>query len=235
MNAYCLTLNDTNIAIEKKDIKHLHISVCPPDGSVHVSCPIALNNESLRLSLIKRLPWIKEQQQNFLNQNRQSKRRMLERESHYLFGKRYLLKIEHTIKKHFVLQSPKYLILHVHQKTSLKNRLKVLENYYRQVLREKIQTYINQYEKILNESIQSFKIQKMKRIWGSCNATKRTLLFNLELIKAPSKGIEYVVVHELLHLKVRHHNEYFRDLLSLYLPNWQRARASLKETYLERS
>ncbi|GAA9275674.1 hypothetical protein TH0213_02380 [Helicobacter pylori] len=111
----------------------------------------------------------------------------------------------------------------------------LLENYYRQVLREKIQTYINQYEKILNESIQSFKIQKMKRIWGSCNATKRTLLFNLELVKAPSEGIEYVVVHELLHLKARHHNEYFRDLLSLYLPNWQRARASLKETYLERS
>lgn len=85
---------------------------------------------------------------------------MLERESHYLFGKRYLLKIEHTTKKHFVLQNPKYLILHVHQKTSLENRLKVLENYYRQVLREKIQTCINRYEKILNESIQSFKIQK---------------------------------------------------------------------------
>ncbi|GAA7182276.1 hypothetical protein HpCS39_01030 [Helicobacter pylori] len=125
--------------------------------------------------------------------------------------------------------------MHVHQKTSLENRLKVLENYYRQVLREKIQTYINQYEKILNESIQSFRIQKMKRIWGSCNIAKRTLLFNLELAKAPRKGIEYVVVHELLHLKTRHHNEYFRDLLSLYLPNWQRAKASLKETYLERS
>ncbi|WQX06808.1 M48 family metallopeptidase [Helicobacter pylori] len=111
----------------------------------------------------------------------------------------------------------------------------LLENYYRQVLREKIQTYINQYEKILNESIQSFKIQKMKRIWGNCNITKRTLLFNLELAKAPSEGIEYVVVHELLHLKARHHNEYFRDLLSLYLPNWQRAKASLKETYLEHS
>ncbi|WRD37433.1 M48 family metallopeptidase [Helicobacter pylori] len=213
MNAYCLTLNNTNIAIEKKNIKHLHISVCPPDGSVHVSCPLALNDESLRLSLIKRLPWIKEQQQNFLNQNRQSQRGMLERESHYLFGKRYLLKIEHTIKKHFVLQSPKYLILHVHQKTSLENR----------------------YEKILNESIQSFKIQKMKRIWGSCNIAKRTLLFNLELAKAPRKGIEYVVVHELLHLKARHHNEYFRDLLSLYLPDWQRAKASLKEAYLKYS
>ncbi len=215
--------------------KIISIHTNPPDGSVHVSCPLNLNDESLRLSLIKRLPWIKEQQQNFLNQNRQSQRGMLERESHYLFGKRYLLKIEHTIKKHFVLQSPKYLILHVHQKTSLENRLKVLENYYRQVLREKIQTYINQYEKILNESIQSFKIQKMKRIWGSCNIAKRTLLFNLELAKAPRKGIEYVVVHELLHLKARHHNEYFRDLLSLYLPNWQRAKASLKETYLEYS
>lgn len=111
----------------------------------------------------------------------------------------------------------------------------LLENYYRQVLREKIQTCINQYEKILNESIQGFKIQKMKRIWGSCNIAKRTLLFNLELAKAPSEGIEYVVVHELLHLKARHHNEYFRDLLSLYLPNWQRAKASLKETYLKYS
>ncbi|MGL2860720.1 M48 family metallopeptidase, partial [Helicobacter pylori] len=93
----------------------------------------------------------------------------------------------------------------------------------------------NQYEKILNESIQSFKIQKMKRIWGSCNIAKRTLLFNLELAKVPSEGIEYVVVHELLHFKARHHNEYFRDLLSLYLPNWQMAKASLKETYLEYS
>ncbi|PUD00593.1 metal-dependent hydrolase [Helicobacter pylori] len=111
----------------------------------------------------------------------------------------------------------------------------LLENYYRQVLREKIQTCINQYEKILNESIQSFRIQKMKRIWGSCNIAKRTLLFNLELAKAPRKGIEYVVVHELLHLKAHHHNEYFRDLLSLYLPDWQRAKASLKETYLEYS
>ncbi|WP_033601665.1 M48 family metallopeptidase [Helicobacter pylori] len=233
MDVYHLTLSDTHIVIEKKAIKHLHISVCPPNGSVHVSCPLTLNDEGLKLSLIKRLPWIKEQQRNFLNQNRQSQREMLERESHYLFGKRYLLKIEHTQKNHFVLQSPTHLILHARQNTSLENRLKALEKYYRQVLREKIQTYINQYEKVLNESIQGFKIQKMKRIWGSCNALKRTLLFNLELVKAPSEGIEYVVVHELLHLKARHHNEYFRDLLSLYLPHWQRAKASLKETYLE--
>ncbi len=86
MNAYCLTLNDTDIIIEKKDIKHLHISVCPPDGFVRVSCPLALNDESLRLSLIKRLPWIKERQQNFLNQNRQSKRGTLERESLIFLG-----------------------------------------------------------------------------------------------------------------------------------------------------
>lgn len=92
MNAYCLTLNDTNIVIEKKDIKHLHISVCPPDGSVRVSCLLALNDESLRLSLIKRLPWIKEQQQNFLNQNRQSQRGMLERESHISFWETLFVK-----------------------------------------------------------------------------------------------------------------------------------------------
>ncbi|GAA8804321.1 hypothetical protein BTM151_04750 [Helicobacter pylori] len=113
----------------------------------------------------------------------------------------------------------------------LKSVRKLLQTSFKR----KIQTYINQYEKILNESIQGFKIQKMKRIWGSCNIAKRALLFNLELAKAPSEGIEYVVVHELLHLKARHHNEYFRDLLSLYLPNWQRAKTSLKETYLEYS
>lgn len=120
-------------------------------------------------------------------------------------------------------------------KNKLKKSLKSVRKLLQTSLKRKIQTYINQYEKILNESIQGFKIQKMKRIWGSCNMAKRALLFNLELAKAPSEGIEYVVVHELLHLKARHHNEYFRDLLSLYLPNWQRAKASLKETYLEYS
>ncbi|AFI05845.1 M48 family metallopeptidase [Helicobacter cetorum] len=233
MNTHRLIVGNIDIIVERKDIKHLHLSVRPPNGLVHVSCPLKLSLESIKLSLITRLSWIKEQQQNFLNQNRQSKREMLEKESHYLFGKRYLLTIKNTTQKHFVLQTPKHLILHVNKNTSPKNRQKVLENYYRQALREKIQTYINKYEKILDESIQSFKIQKMKRIWGSCNISKRTLLFNLELAKTSNECIEYVVVHELLHLKVRHHNEYFRDLLSSYLPNWQRAKEKLKETYLE--
>ncbi len=118
-------------------------------------------------------------------------------------------------------------------KNKFKKALKSVRKLLQTSFKRKNTNYINQYEKILNESIQGFKIQKMKRIWGSCNITKRTLLFNLELAKAPSESIEYVVVHELLHLKTRHHNEYFRDLLSLYLPNWQRAKANLKETYLE--
>ncbi|GAA7895619.1 hypothetical protein HpBT039_04580 [Helicobacter pylori] len=159
---------------------------------------------------------------------------MLERESYYLFGKRYLLKIEHTTKKHFVLQSPKFNLA-CPSKNELGKALKSVRKLLQTSFKRKIQTCINQYEKILNESIQGFKIQKMKRIWGSCNIAKRALLFNLELIKAPNEGIEYVVVHELLHLKTHYHNEYFRDLLGLYLPNWQRAKASLKETYLERS
>lgn len=228
-----ITVSGLEIAIERKDIKNLHIGVYPPNGKVRVATPLKLNDEAVRLAVISRLSWIKKQQQSFLNQPRQTKREMVSGESHYLFGKRYLLDVKYENIKYKIVKKHAKLQLFVKENTTRENRLKVLEKYYRDNLNIELNKLINKWLNIIDIEINSWKIQKMKTKWGSCNIESKRLLFNLELAKVPLDCIEYIVVHEILHLKERHHNDNFKTLMDKYISDWQNRKENLKLCKIE--
>jgi predicted metal-dependent hydrolase len=232
-NSSCINVSGLDIIIERKDIKNLHIGVYPPNGKIRVATPLKLNDEAVRLAVVSRLSWIKRQQQNFLNQARQTKREMLSGESHYLFGKRYLLDLKFSSKKYELVKKHSKLELYVKENTAVENRYKVLEKFYRENLKNEITKLIEKWQKIIGVEISSWKIQKMKTKWGSCNIELKRLIFNLELVKVPLECIEYIVVHELLHLLERHHNDNFKSLMDKYLSDWQSRKESLKMCELE--
>lgn len=227
-----ITVSGLEIAIERKDIKNLHIGVYPPNGKVRVATPLKLNDEAVRLAVISRLSWIKKQQQSFLNQPRQTKREMVSGESHYLFGKRYLLDVKYENIKYKIVKKHTKLQLFVKENTTRENRLKVLEKYYREHLTIELEKLIEKWKNVIGVNIDSWKIQKMKTKWGSCNIEDKRLLFNLELAKVPVECIEYIVVHEMIHLQERHHNDNFKALMDKYISDWQSRKEELKGIYI---
>lgn len=228
-----IIVSGLDIIIERKDIKNLHIGVYPPNGKIRVATPLKLNDESVRLAVISRLSWIKKQQQSFLNQPRQTKREMVSGESHYLFGKRYLLDIKYENVKHRIVKKHTKLELFVKENTSKENRLKVLEKYYREKLSLELDKLILKWEDIIGVKINSWQIQKMKTKWGSCNIEKKKLIFNLELAKVPLDCIEYIVVHEIIHLLERHHNDNFKSILDKHINDWQSRKEKLKWCFID--
>lgn len=228
INSSSIVVNGLEIVIERKDIKNLHIGVYPPNGKIRVATPLKLNDEAVRLAVISRLSWIKKQRQNFLNQPRQSKREMITGESHYLFGKRYLLNIKHTSAKYEIVKKHSKLELYVGENTTTDNRYKVLEKYYRDTLKIEIEKLVVKWREIINVDINTWTVQKMKTKWGSCNIEAKRLLFNLELAKVPLECIEYIVVHEMLHLLERYHNDNFKTLMDKYLSDWKSKKENLK-------
>ncbi|MGJ0362266.1 M48 family metallopeptidase [Aliarcobacter cryaerophilus] len=235
MNSFSnIVVSGLEIVIERKDIKNLHIGVYPPNGKIRVATPLKLNDESVRLAVISRLSWIKKQQQSFLNQPRQTKREMVSGESHYLFGKRYLLDIKYENVKHIIVKKHTKLELFVKENTSKENRLKVLEKYYREKLSLELDNLILKWEDIIGVKINSWQIQKMKTKWGSCNIEKKKLIFNLELAKVPLDCIEYIVVHEIIHLLERHHNDNFKSILDKHINDWQSRKEKLKWCFISR-
>ena len=232
-NSHYITVSGLEIIIDRKDIKNLHIGVYPPNGKIRVATPLKLNDEAVRLAVISRLSWIKKQQQNFLNQPRQTQREMVTGESHYLFGKRYLLEVKHKNVKYEVVKRHSKLELYVNENTTRDNRYKVLEKFYRDNLKIEIDKLVTKWEAIIGINVELWKIQKMKTKWGSCNIEAKRLLFNLELAKVPLECLEYVVVHEMLHLLERRHNYNFQALLDKYMDDWKSRKEALKLCLLE--
>ncbi|WP_009630201.1 M48 family metallopeptidase [Synechocystis sp. PCC 7509] len=217
------------VQIVRKSIKNLHLSVYPPDGRVRVAVPKHLSDDNIRLAVISRLGWIKKQQAKFEAQPRQSAREMVTGESHYLFGKRYRLDvIERRGTHEIAIASNNTLQLFVNPGTSTQNRELVLNQWYRHQLQAQIPTLLNRWQVIIGKEIEDWGIKKMKTKWGSCNITQRRIWLNLELAKKPLECLEYVVVHELVHLLERYHNDRFKAYMDKYLPQWKLYRDLLK-------
>ncbi len=223
-----IIVSGLEILIEKKDIKNLHIGVYPPFGRIRVAAPVHLDNEAVRLAVISKLSWIKKRQKAFLNQPRQTPREMVSGESHYLFGKRYLLNVIYRYGKHEIVKKHSKLDLYVKENTTTANKLQVLEEYYRDKLKHELGVLVDKWQKNMGVELNGWKIQKMKTKWGSCKIEDKKALFNLELAKVPRECIEYIVAHELLHLKERHHNDNFKTLLDECMGDWQSRKEQLK-------
>lgn len=221
------------VTVNRKEIKNLHITVLPPDGAVRVSAPIHFTDQYIRMAIAKRLSWIRNHQRNFQNQPRQSDREMISGESHYLFGRRYLLDIVHTSGEHKIIKkNNKHLTLTVQPNTSRDNRYLVLQEFYRAELRKEIAQRIKEWQDRIGVVPKFWGIRIMQTKWGSCNTDKKRIWFNLELAKKPYECIDYIIVHELLHLLERRHSTRFYQLLDKFYPNWHEAQSSLNKSIL---
>ena len=225
-----LTISGIDVQIVRKDIKNLHLAVYPPDGHVRVAVPEHVSDDNVRLAVVSKLSWIKKQRKEFEDQPRQSERQYISGECHYFNGVRYRLELIERVGKHEIkiLQSAK-MKMYVNPGTSVSNKEKLLNEWYRRELKNCILALIDKWHALTGEQILSWGIKKMKTKWGSCNIDKRRIWLNLELAKKPVNCIEYVVVHEMVHLIERNHNARFIELMDRFMPNWRLCRNELNK------
>lgn len=219
-----IIIGEIPISVTFKPIKNVHLSVHPPLGEVTVSAPEDMDLEKIKAYCATKFSWIRRQQKKISGQKRENSHLYITKESHYFLGKRYLLKVtEKEIAKNQakVVEHHNKLELLVPLESEADFKKNLLQNWYRAELRTVIGEMVHHYSSIMEISVPQFSIRQMKTKWGSCNDEKKTLLFNTELAKKPIDTIEYIVVHELVHLKVRNHNKDFIALMNRYLPNWE--------------
>lgn len=228
-----LTVGGIAIEVVRKDIKNLHLGVYPPSGRVRVAAPKIVSDEAIRLAVIGKLAWIKRQREQFQSQPRQSRREMVNGESHFFFGQRFRLRVhEQDGLARVSLRGPRSLDLYVRQGTSAAQREALLIRWQRAELRSLLTPMLEKWQDTLEVRVAQWGIKRMKTKWGSCNSGAHRVWFNLELAKKPPACIEYIVVHELMHLKHRLHDQAFLDAMDRHLPSWQRLRAELNRAPL---
>lgn len=225
-----ITVSGLEVEVVRKDIKNLHLGVYPPHGHIRVAAPLRVNDEAVRMAVISRLGWIRKQQRKFAEKVRLSPREYVARESHYYFGQRYLLKVvEGSSRAGVVVRGKRTMELHVAVGTDRERREEVIVSWYRSRLKERIPPLIEKWERLLGLEVKDWGVRTMKTKWGSCNPTARRIWLNLELAKKPPTCLEYIVVHEMMHLHERHHNERFVALMDRYLPQWRQAKDELNQ------
>lgn len=228
-----ITVNDIVIDVERKDIKNLHLAVYPPMGRVRIAAPIHIDDDAIRLFVIKKLTWIKKNKIKFNQQQRQPEREYLSGESHYFQGQRYLLNVINGKKNIVAIRNKKYLDLHVVGDSDHKKRKRIMNQWYRQQLQKHVEVYMTKWQKIIDVKLSGYGIKQMKTKWGSCNLKKRYILLNLELAKKPLHCLEYIIVHELVHLLERKHNDKFITHMDSLMPKWRIYRNELNNFVLD--
>ena len=222
-------IGDLSIQVTKKDIKHVHLSVHPPDGRVTLVAPTATRLDAVRAYAISKLSWIREQQRKLKNQARETPRQFIERESHYLWGRRYLMTVLHRDAKPCVTLDHKRITLTVRPGSDAKRRAEVIHEWHKSILHEVVPTLIKKWEPKLEVKVADYFLQRMKTKWGSCNHKAGHIRLNTELVKKPKDLLEYVIVHEMVHLLEPTHSDRFMAILGEHYPTWREARAELNE------
>src|ERR1035441_3812645 len=213
------------VDVIKKDIKNIHLAVYPPSGRVRIAVPLKTSDESVRLFVISKISWIKKQKAKFENTERQSERKFLSRESHYYQGKRYLLNvIEQDGPAKVEIRNKKFIDIYVKKWSTSSRHERILTEWYRKQLKEQVPALIKKWEKIVGVKTEDWGIKQMKTKWGTCNIRAKRIWLNLELIKKPEHFLEYIIVHELVHLLERNHNERFISYMDNFLPRSEERR-----------
>ena len=228
-----ITVSGITVELVRKAIKNLHMGVYPPHGRVRVAAPLAVSDEAVKLAVISRLGWIKRQQAKFGAQPRQSQREMVNGESHYFLGRRYRLHVtEHNGAGKVLLRNKTIIDLYVRHGTDAEQREKVLRRWYRKQLKALVPPLLEKWQQTLGVQVDNWSIKKMKTKWGACNIEARRIWLNLELAKKSVQHIEYILVHELMHLLERHHNDRFTTLMTQFMPRWRHNREGLNRAPL---
>jgi predicted metal-dependent hydrolase len=229
-----LELSDITLDVERKAIKNVHLSVYPPAGRVRISAPLRMKLGTIRLFAISRLGWIRQQQQKILSQEREAPREYLERESHYVWGRRYLLTISESGGPPSIEVKHSRLLLRVRPRTDEDKREALVEKWYRAQLREAMPPLLARWQSLLGIRVERFFVQRMKTKWGSCNHKAGTIRLNTELAKKPPECLEYIVLHELVHLLEPTHNARFVATMDRFMPKWQFHRQALNRLPVRR-
>lgn len=228
-----LTVSGIKVEVVRKDIKNLHLGVYPPHGRVRVAAPLVVSDEAVRLAVIDKLGWIKRQKAKFAEQPRQTQREMVNGESHYFLGQRYRLRVhEHDAPARVAVRGIASLDLFVRPGTSTEQRAAILLRWHREQLKVLIPPLLEKWQPILGVQVADWGIKKMKTKWGSCNPAARRIWINLELAKNSSQCLEYILVHEMVHLLERHHNDHFAELMNKFMPQWRLYREELNHSVL---
>lgn len=216
-----IELGEIAVDVVKKDIKNIHLSVYPPAGKVRISAPLRMDLDTIRVFAITKLGWIKSQQQKLREQERETLREYLDRESHYVWGKRYLLKVVEKDAAPEVELKHNKMILRIRPATCCERKQEILEAWYREKLKEAVSPLITKWEPLMGVKAERFFVQKMKTKWGSCSAGSKSIRLNTDLAKKPPECLEYIVVHEMAHLLEPTHNQRFVSLMDQFMPKWR--------------
>ena len=227
-----IKLGNDAVDVVFKDIKNVHLSVHPPTGSVRISAPKHMNLDTVRVFAVSKLAWIQKQQKNLREQERETVREYTDRESHYVWGKRYLLRIVEVDCAPTVELQAKEMFLRIRPGTSFEVRRETISQWYRKQLRAAIPELLAKWEPIVGVHVERFFVRKMKTKWGSCNPDKRSIRLNTDLAKKPPQYLEYIVVHELTHLIEKTHNNRFTALMDQFMPQWRDYRQMLNTSPL---
>ena len=224
-----LDLGDVSVDVIQKDIKNVHLSVHPPTGRIRIAAPEHMAMSKIKVFAISKMSWIKNQQEKLLSQPRETKREYIERETHFLWDKRYLLNVIESNDQPKVTLKHSQIELRVRPKTSEATRRDLIEEWYRGQLKSVTPEYVEKWQPIMGVEVKHLYVQRMKTKWGGCNLSTAAIRLNTELAKKPKECLEYILVHEMVHLLEPTHNQRFRDLMDQFMPQWQHHRNLLNQ------
>ncbi|PZR77372.1 MAG: metal-dependent hydrolase [Chthoniobacterales bacterium] len=220
-------LGDIAVDVVRKEIKNVHLSVHPPTGRVRIAAPSRMSLDTIRVFAISKVGWIRQQQKKLQQQERETPREFLDRESHYVWGRRYLLKVVEGDLTPSVELSHSQMILRARAGWDRSKKQALLEAWYREQVKAAVAPLITKWERLMGVRLQRLFVQRMKTKWGSCNPRACTIRLNTDLAKKPRACLEYIVVHEMIHLLERTHNQRFIELMRQFMPKWQTYREML--------
>lgn len=223
-----MLINGFNVDIQRKKIKNINLRVYP-NLEIRVSVPEKMEIATIKRMVISKEEWIKERLKKYEEQIRLTKRRYISGEDHYVNGKRYILKVVDSNTPSVKMENAKSLVMYVRKSSSVENKEKLMNSFYKEQLSIKINKYLPELENLIEVKSEGYSIRKMKNKWGSCNSEKKSLIFNVDLAKKKDSEIKYVIIHELLHLIEKKHNDHFRELMDYYCPKWEQYYNSLNK------
>ena len=228
-----IVISGIPIDIQKKNIKNMHLQIKPPDGHVVISAPLSMDDKAIEVYARTNLSWIKKQIEKFQQQPRSAKRQYVSGETMYIWGKQYYLSfVPDAQKNSFEIQGDK-VILSMREDSTVKQRENYVREQYRSLLKVEIERLLPKWEQITALHCESWQTKYMVTRWGTCNTEKKKLWFNLQLAQKPIECLEYVILHELIHLRERTHNSTFIAYMDMYMKNWRAVRKELNDSRLD--
>ncbi len=228
-----MTISGIPVEVTKKNIKNMHLAVLPPDGKVRVSAPENVSDESIAMFVRTKLGWVRKQRERFERQPRQSRREYVSGETLYVWGQQYFLQVEYSYRGNSLVLSGNKAILTVRKESTAKQREAFVQEWYRGLLKAEVEKYLPKWETATGFSASGWQSKYMKTKWGTCNTSTGKIWLNLQLAKKPVECLEYVILHELAHLRVKDHGPEFTAILDKYMPYWRERKRQLNESWLD--